>query len=177
MLVLNASDFLFFNISLSQYGEVMFWWSTLTVLYLLFWFAVSYLILSLKKSAVITALIQISVWLFFVAVFPGVVIAYASVRTEQLLTRISGNDLDSYMDFFRQVDSYQKQWQGFLYPYHFRDEHLDSSDFYKFPVFHYQKSKMFLREARNVCFGLFLFSLLMTVSANFLSRSPDLSTR
>ncbi|MDR7132568.1 ABC-2 type transport system permease protein [Algoriphagus sp. 4150] len=269
---------LLFLLLSTGYGSVdfgsMLWWSGLTAVYLMFWFAVSYFILCLKKSAVITALIQISVWLFLAVILPGVVISYAQAhfpvplkdgissyrraqaediwsmhpavvsdsfninnpeyvltadpaidtlplsdryiagyydllerrmlrvidsyqqeidrrntliarllslnpvtQTEQLFTKISGNDLAAYRDFFEQADRFQKEWQGFLYPYHFRNEHLKPSDFYKFPVFDYRKPGLPYPKILKVMLSLLLSSLVLVALAERFSRCPHESTR
>lgn len=249
------------------------WWNLLTLIYLVFWFAVSYFILSLKKNAVTTALMQIAAWLFFAVIYPGVVIAYAQanvpvplkdeissyrriqgeeiwsmhpaavsdsfnvshpeyastadlakdtlplsdryvagyydllerrmlkvlgeyqegidrrnsliagalslnplIRTEAGYIKLSGNDLESYQDFYRQSDDFQKEWQGFLYPYHFREEHLVPSDFEKFPVFNYRTPALHTRDLSAVLTLLAISSLLMIVLADWLGRRPDTST-
>jgi|GEM_PF-720734 len=68
VMVLNFSGFMLNNVN--EFA-VMFLWTATSLLYLLFWFAVVYVMVSFRKGSTITALLSVSVWILFLLLIPS----------------------------------------------------------------------------------------------------------
>ena len=64
---------LFLNIPLNQ---SLFTFYGLGILYILFWFAISFFIVSLQKNSNFNAVILLTIWLFFIIILPAVINTY-----------------------------------------------------------------------------------------------------
>jgi ABC-2 type transport system permease protein len=240
LILLNITGFILAKRETDHTPGMLLGWMLVTLAYLLFWIAIAYMVLALKKTAMVTALYLASVWLLLLIIIPSLVNSYVQVKyplplqdevasfrrhqseeiwktspkilsdsfnrynpqyassinpakdtlplslryvagyynllerrmAEKLrpynqqvdqrnlaaqkllrwnpaflcefgLNTISGNHLFAYQDFDRQVDSYQLQWQSFLYPFHFAEKRLTPADLSAIPVFNYVSTRVF----------------------------------
>ncbi len=75
----------------------------MAVLYVLFWFAVSFFIITLRRSGSISALLLLSAWVLLCLLIPAIVNNYLMVRYPVK---------EAYRTFIRQRDGYHTKWDA-----------------------------------------------------------------
>jgi ABC-2 type transport system permease protein len=71
------------------------------ILYMLFWFAISFVVIALRRSSSISALLLLSTWVLFCLLIPAVVNNYLTVRYPVK---------EAYSTFIKQRDGYHNKW-------------------------------------------------------------------
>lgn len=82
-------------------SERLLAYTVTAVLYVLFWFAVSFLVISLRRSSSINALLLLSAWVFFCLLVPAMINNYLTVRYPVN---------EAYSTFIKQRDGYHTSW-------------------------------------------------------------------
>jgi ABC-2 type transport system permease protein len=232
---LNITGFLLAERRTGYMWEMLTGWMVITWLYLFFWMAVTYLVLSVRKKALVSALYLAGAWLLLLIIIPSLINTYVQAKyplplqdeiaayrrhqseeiwstppkiladsfnrynpqyassinaakdtlalsiryvagyydllerrmnnklavyeqqvrqrnqiaqqllrwnpafiSEYALNTLSGNHLGSYFDFAKQANEYQKEWQAFLYAFHFSEKRLQPADFSRIPDLTYR---------------------------------------
>jgi ABC-2 type transport system permease protein len=64
------------------------------------------------------------------------------VMVQNNFSRLADNNLIAYKTYTAQSDTFQKNWQAYLYPYHFSNKNLAPANFKEFPIFNYQPANL-----------------------------------
>lgn len=82
-------------------NERLLAYSVTAVLYMLFWFAVSFLVIALRRSSSISALLLLSAWVLLCLLVPAIINNYLAVRYPVK---------EAYSTFIKQRDGYHTKW-------------------------------------------------------------------
>ncbi len=80
ILLLNLIGFLAAAQQAALSISSMMLWLSLSLAYIIFWFAICYFFLQLKRSSIVTALQLVAAWLFFLILLPSLTNSYLSLR-------------------------------------------------------------------------------------------------
>ncbi|WP_299215034.1 DUF3526 domain-containing protein [uncultured Aquimarina sp.] len=139
--------FLFFiaklilNVSLDIH---LFWMFGLSMLYILFWFTVSFFIISFKKSSGFNALLLLSVWLVLIILLPAGINAYVTSKypvPEALSTAIAQRDgyhvkwdtdkratIEKFYQHYPQFKKYEYPTDGFNWLWYYAMQQMGDDD-------------------------------------------------
>jgi ABC-2 type transport system permease protein len=76
LMLVNLMGFIFSSKNESPSLTMMLLWSAVTLLYLAFWMAVAYLIVSFRKNTIVSGLYMVSCWVVLLVLLPSVVNSY-----------------------------------------------------------------------------------------------------
>src|SRR5690606_33144368 len=82
-------------------SERLLAYTVTAVLYILFWFAVSFLVVVLRRSSSISALLLLSAWVMLCLLIPAIINNYLTVRYPVK---------EAYSTFIKQRDGYHTKW-------------------------------------------------------------------
>ncbi|WP_298317556.1 DUF3526 domain-containing protein [uncultured Aquimarina sp.] len=139
--------FLFFiaKLVLNLSMDVQFFWVFgLSMLYILFWFTVSFFIISFKKSSGFNALLLLSVWLVLIILLPAGINAYVTSKypmPEALSTAIAQRDgyhvkwdtdkratIEKFYQHYPQFEKYGYPTEGFNWLWYYAMQQMGDDD-------------------------------------------------
>lgn len=80
LMIINVLGFVLAEKHSSLSGNSILWWNVLSLLYLLFWTGIAYLVVALQKGAIASGLYLVSSWLLLLIVLPSMVNTYIQSR-------------------------------------------------------------------------------------------------
>lgn len=80
LMIINVFGFVLAEKHSSLSEDSILWWSVLSLLYLLFWTGIAYLVVALQKGAIASGLYLVSSWVLLLIVLPSMVNTYIQSR-------------------------------------------------------------------------------------------------